>query len=324
MASPTSSIGYEGTVTEAGWSKLADLVGQPYAVGGPNDWAVSAVTGVDRTVRIAAGWGYGHGVLDTLDASVTVQHPLIASGVRWDTIVVRRDWTTPAGSGTTTINYLVGGASSTIAGTVRIGPGVVDDQVLALVQLTAGVQVPTAVIDLRALPLPLLVATSSTRPGTYGRPAPKQGQTIFETDTSRLVTWNGATWKTAADPPSSLVTVAGPSIGNWFAGGRFARWKRNGVVTIDVELTRYGIDLTASGNYVLHTLPLTDWTPPAGVAMAFHIKHPTHFVGLDPKWWEYDVAGYIDPTNGQVTFENIDTLYAGGRLTGHATFVNLD
>ncbi len=139
------SIGYDGTVDETKWARLAPYLGQSYSVGGATDWRVEPVTGVDRTVRVRAGVAYGHGVRDDSDASVNVQLDTVASGSRWDTIVARRNWAT----NTTTPTFVKGGTSQAVAGGLNANPGLMDNQHIALAQITAGQQAPTAVVDIR-------------------------------------------------------------------------------------------------------------------------------------------------------------------------------
>lgn len=140
-----TSVGYDGSVDELEWALLTSSVGAEYAVRGAGDWRVTTVSGLDRTVSIAAGSGYGHGVLDTTDAAEQVQLSTVASGSRWDTIVARRNWST----NTTTLIAVQGTSSQGVSASRLTGPGVQDDQPIALVQVTAGQQLPTGIVDLR-------------------------------------------------------------------------------------------------------------------------------------------------------------------------------
>ena len=142
-----TSVGYDGTINEVQFAKLAPLLGSDYSVGGPTDWKVEVVAGQDRTIRILPGSGYGQGVLDTADAQETLQLGAIASGSRWDLVVARRDWQPPGG--TTAFAAVQGAAAQAIPAGRIVGPGVQDDQPIALVQVTAGQTLPTAVVDLR-------------------------------------------------------------------------------------------------------------------------------------------------------------------------------
>jgi hypothetical protein len=147
-----TSNGYDTTATnpysEGAWADAFPVIGQAkYAVRSPLDWKVTAVSGQDRTVSIAAGRGLGHGVTDKTVANDTIQLDTIESGSRWDMIACRRDWTPTAGeSAFVKVN---GGATATIPGGRQATPGNIDDQPLALVQVTAGQTQPTAIIDLR-------------------------------------------------------------------------------------------------------------------------------------------------------------------------------
>jgi hypothetical protein len=143
-----TSVGYDGIVNEIQWSEMIKKVGtSDYGVVGVGDFKVTGLAGVDRGVSIAAGKAWGHGVYDTSTAPVTLQLDTVASGSRWDLIAIRRDWT---GTGGATTVVKVNGTSARVIPTGRaIGPGVTDEQPLALVQITAGVAAPTAFLDLR-------------------------------------------------------------------------------------------------------------------------------------------------------------------------------
>jgi hypothetical protein len=141
-----TSVGYDGTVNETQWAQLIGEAGSRYGVAGAGDLKVTTLTGQDRTVTIAAGVAHGNGIYDTLSTAENVGPlPIVSSGTRWDTIVLRRNWSTNA----TTPMYLQGTAVQGIASGRVKNPGVQDDQPLALVQITAGQTLPTAIVDLR-------------------------------------------------------------------------------------------------------------------------------------------------------------------------------
>lgn len=143
-----TSVGYDGTIDEAQWAQMIKKVGSSdYGVVGATDLRVTTVTAADRTVSIAAGTAWGHGVYDTLDTNTTIQLSTVASGSRWDLVALRRDWT--GASGVTTVVKVNGTSSKTIPGARMTNPGTTDDQPLALVQVTAGQSQPTAIVDLR-------------------------------------------------------------------------------------------------------------------------------------------------------------------------------
>jgi len=152
MAVTFISNGYDTTstnpYTETAWAEAHPSIGLArYGVRSPLDWKVSAVAGLDRTVSINAGRAYGHGVTDKTVENETIQLDTIASGSRWDLIVCRRDWTPTAGE--SKFVKINGGSTAVIPGGRLVGPGNIDDQPLALVQVTAGQTQPTAIIDLR-------------------------------------------------------------------------------------------------------------------------------------------------------------------------------
>jgi hypothetical protein len=138
---------YDGPVSETDWAK--NRLGAPlYGVNGADDWRVTAVSGADRTISIATGSGFGQGVADTSDTNVTIQLGTIASGTRWDLVAMRRDWQ-PAAGGPSAFVAVAGTSSKALPADRQNTPGMVDDQPLALVQVTAGETLPSAVVDLR-------------------------------------------------------------------------------------------------------------------------------------------------------------------------------
>lgn len=151
MAVEFISYGYDTApgegLGELTWQEMFPQIGSAtYAVRSATDWKVTAVSGADRTVSIAAGRGFGLGVIDKTVANDTIQLDPIASGSRWDLIACRRDPTPTKGvSAFTKVN---GGATATIPGGRLVGPGI-HDQPLALVQVTAGQTQPTNIIGLR-------------------------------------------------------------------------------------------------------------------------------------------------------------------------------
>jgi len=152
MAVTFTSYGYDTTTgnpyTEIAWADAHPYIGSAqYGVRSGSDWKVTAVAGADRTVSIAEGFGWGSGVIDKTVANDTIQLDTISSGSRWDLIVARRDWTPT--SGETKFMKINGGSTKAIPGGRLLTPGGIDDQPLALVQVTAGQTQPTAIVDLR-------------------------------------------------------------------------------------------------------------------------------------------------------------------------------
>ena len=172
------SVGYDGTIDEGQWAALADNLGSPYQ----SNLTVSVVSGVDRTVQISAGYAYGHGIRDTFASATTLQLATIASGTRWDCIAVRRDW----GANSSTLVAIAGNSTQQIPAGRNANPGTLDDQPIALVQLTAGQQAPTAVVNLTAQSSQV-VSTASA----MGILAPILGQVAIINGTAQKYTASG-------------------------------------------------------------------------------------------------------------------------------------
>ncbi len=203
-----TSVGYDGTIDEVQWAKIAGHLGAEYAVLGATDWKVEAVSGQERTVRVRPGGGYGHGVLDTSDAEVTLQLPAVTSGfTRWDLIVARRDWRPPGGA--TTFRSIEGAAFPTVPISRNTDPGVLDDQPVALVQVRSGATLPGTIVDLRVWPTKILTAsTLLALPDAEHGSVALVGSTwhrrvIDDTGTASWVRIGSAvaTTRQAADPP---------------------------------------------------------------------------------------------------------------------------
>jgi hypothetical protein len=142
-----TSIGYDGSVNESEWAKMIPLVGSSqYGVFGAGDFKVTPHATMDRGVNIATGSAWGHGVYDTSDATISLQGASVASGSRWDLVVVRRNW---SGTGGATTVAIVQGTATRALPARNTTPGTIDDQPLALVQFTAGQTAPTSIVDLR-------------------------------------------------------------------------------------------------------------------------------------------------------------------------------
>lgn len=142
-----TNIGYDGSVNESDWARMIPSVGSSeYGVSGTTDWKVTAHATMDRGVNIATGSGWGHGVLSTSDATVSLQGASVSSGDRWDMVVARRNW---SGTGGTTTFVIIQGSSSKTLPSRNNTPGTIDDQPIALLRFTAGQTAVQEIIDLR-------------------------------------------------------------------------------------------------------------------------------------------------------------------------------
>ena len=142
-----TSTGYDGSITETQWARLVPLAGSShYGVKGVDDWKVTPQPTLDRGLTVNIGTGWGHGVLDDSSTTVSLQGAVVASGIRWDLVVARRNW---SGTGGSTTFVLVPGSSVKSIPTRNVQPGVIDDQPIALVQFSAGSTAATSIVDLR-------------------------------------------------------------------------------------------------------------------------------------------------------------------------------
>jgi len=118
-----------------------------YGVFKASDWKVSIVAGATRTVSIAPGAGHGCGVTDVTFENETLQFPPSASGTRWDTVAVRRDWTPTAGESKFVI--IPGGSTKAVSGARLSAQGEIDDQPIALVPIIENQTQPGEIVDIR-------------------------------------------------------------------------------------------------------------------------------------------------------------------------------
>jgi hypothetical protein len=138
--------GYSGTIDETEYALRAKYEGSTYMVGGQNDFKPTINTGADRTVSFAVGQAWGHNVLVKSDAVVTKQTTSVGSGSRWDTFVLRRNWSTNSA----TVEVVTGSSVKAVAGGVTSNPGSSsDDQLLCLARVTAGQALIQEIWDLR-------------------------------------------------------------------------------------------------------------------------------------------------------------------------------
>lgn len=144
-----TSVYYDGPVTET--DRARNRTGAPdYGVYGPDDFKVTAHPSIPYAVLLKKGRAHGHGVTDEAAEDQVVQCASIASGVRWDLIVVRRNWQ-PALGGPSTLAVIQVGSSPAIPDPPirKVGPGVEDDQPIFLVKWQGGTSAPVDFIDLR-------------------------------------------------------------------------------------------------------------------------------------------------------------------------------
>lgn len=137
------SLGYAGSITETTGKDYWNRIGaSKYGVVGAGDLKVSTTTG-DRMLLVASGIAWGHNIQDTLATSVSVQLNSVASGSRYDLVVVRRDVTAK-----TTIEVVQGTGTKAIPSLTSTAASHAD-QPIALCRVDAGSTTVQEIIDLR-------------------------------------------------------------------------------------------------------------------------------------------------------------------------------
>lgn len=148
-----TAVGFTGTVNAVQDAKRSQYQGAMYPeVGGQPDFAVTTNNAADRTVDIAAGVAWAHGVMVTNTATATVQLDIVSTAgqTRWDAIVLRRDWSGSGSVSLTKVNGTAAAGAPMVVPTLNDSPGVLHDQLLAMVQVTNGSTLPTSIDPRRA------------------------------------------------------------------------------------------------------------------------------------------------------------------------------
>lgn len=145
------NVGFKGQVSSAETPTIFGK-GSRYSVEGAGHLKVTIGGGGDRAVMVAAGTAWGDGVLSKFDTSTVLNASANATGSdRWDTVVIRREWT-PAGTptGTATLMILSGGTSRAISTARTTDRGMTtSDQPLALIRIASGAGTVAEVVDIR-------------------------------------------------------------------------------------------------------------------------------------------------------------------------------
>lgn len=143
-----TSFGYPGTIdakTQAVWLPMVSAA--QYSVAGAGDLRVSARTGADRGLTVAAGTAAGDGVMDiftTPDTSLALPSVSGSNVSRWFMVVLRRNWNT----NTTTLAIISGSATRELPARQNT-PGGISDQPLALCRVESGKTTVAEFVDLR-------------------------------------------------------------------------------------------------------------------------------------------------------------------------------
>lgn len=167
-------IGYPGSVGAtqlANW--MPNVAAAQYSVDGPLDAKVTTNAIGDRGVTVRSGTVIGDGILDVFESNTNLNFSSVASGDRWDMIVLRRTWSSTIGASTSIYTIIPGSANKALPARNN-NKGVLSDQPIALCRVKSGSTAVQEVIDLRvwahnggAFALDELVKSYLDQPGTH-------------------------------------------------------------------------------------------------------------------------------------------------------------
>lgn len=230
-----TSVFYDGPVTET--DRARNRAGAPdYGVYGADDFKVSAHPSIPYALIVKAGRAHGWGVTDTATTDQTVQcDTLSGSGaVRFDLITVNRNWQ-PLLGGPSTLKAISGGSTMPDMNTIRkIGPGVEDDQPIALVEWRGGVNTPYRITDLRCwagnggvVAVDLLALNYLARPGA---------NVLIGSTTWRFTQGANNVWGWT-DSGSSVLTYGFVQPAGWSLSGECRVSKAGALLRVEVDVT---------------------------------------------------------------------------------------
>lgn len=237
-----TSVFYDGVVTEGDRAKNRGGV-PDYGVYGADDFKVTAHPSIPYAVLVKAGRAHGHGVTDTAATDQVVQCTTLATGVRWDIIVVRRNWQ-PLGGGPSTLVPVFAGATANIPNTLKANPGVEDDQPIYLVKWQGGTSAPVQFIDLRCwagnggmVAVDLLARNYLAKPGA---------NVLIDSTTWRYIPGENSVWDWTSD---QAATVAPLQVTGWAVTGPITIAPIGGKrqVTANLAINRTSADSASFG-----------------------------------------------------------------------------
>jgi hypothetical protein len=308
-----TSVFYDGVVTETDRAK--NWAGSPsYGVYGIGDFEVTSHPSIPYAVLVKSGRAHGWGVTDEAAIDQVVNCDSISTGTRWDLIVVRRNWQ-PALGGPSTLVAIAAGTTPIIPPARKVGPGVEDDQPLALVKWQGGLSAPAQIIDLRVWA------------GNGGMCAKDDLVRSYLTDVGTEVNINGVSWalqigaNSIAEWAATTPVISSPlstADTNWTHNGqvtKVAAPKGKATVTLADAIWRAGLGFPFSTNVI----PMIPGFVPAGFRPA------TTFSGWDlitdgadtpaaAMWFQItpsgDLRGRLD--SGATTFANNWRVHLSG------------
>lgn len=150
-----TSYGYPDLIPPgAAFALMQMTLGRQYMAQSATGCAVSKVAGGTRQTRVAPGYLGGKGILDYSDANVTQNHDVVASGTRYDAVVLRRWIDNTAVDPDVPFRSefkIVKGTAARAIPLLTQNPGTLDDQALALVGHRAGETEAFEIVDLRCI-----------------------------------------------------------------------------------------------------------------------------------------------------------------------------
>lgn len=251
----TSSLGYGGSINEGAWARMADLLGGTGVAGLAHLRVTAGGTG-DRAVTVATGTAFGDGIVDICETTTNLNAASVPSGVRWDTVAVRRNWQGAGGSSSLVV--IQGGSAQALA-PLNDDPGVLADYPLALIRCNAGQAAVQQVVDLRVRPTKHYIADSAVGldvPGALtGSLLTVPGGT---NEPARLYSRAGSgVFVPVDDPPwSSVPAVSGVT-------SHLAYRLRGGMVELDGSMSKTSGGWPV-GSVTLGTLP-AEARPPSNI-----------------------------------------------------------
>lgn len=245
--------GFTGSVNQVEDSLRSQFQGNAVAVVDYQALRVTPNTTGTRTVNVAGGVSWSHGVRAVLDpTSVSLDAVTVLNQTRWDAIVKRTDWnaktvTVMAVKGTAAVN-----AQKLLPAGVQDKPGDVHDQVLALAQTTYNITVPTAVENRRLWANKTLssdnLASLPLRPSLYGAEALVAGVRYrLGEDASSNLAWLLADGYQVSTGTAVLTTAAGFDASIQTIRGMYN--PTTGDTQLDISLRHSGPDVGADGSH---------------------------------------------------------------------------
>ena len=196
----------------------------------------------------------------TNTATATVQLDIVSTAgqTRWDAIVLRRDWSGSGSVSLTKVNGTAAAGAPMVVPTLNDSPGVLHDQLLAMVQITNGSTLPTSIDPRRAWGTKVFtVATVSALPTPslilYGAEFALVDGTRYRACSTLQIT-RGLTRRGSGKQReiTTGIFVAGSVATGWGVADLTSRAFINdstGLVQLDLQFRRSGATITPNATH---------------------------------------------------------------------------